>query len=33
MVNVPTGFNNLKTKVDDIDFDKLRNVPVDLKNK
>ena len=32
MVNVPTGLNNLKTKVDDLDFDKLKTVPIDLKD-
>ena len=31
LVNVPTGLNNFETKVDDLDFDKLRNVRVDLK--
>ena len=31
MVNVPTGLNNLKTKVDDLDVGKLKTVPVDLK--
>ena len=31
LVNVPTGLNNLKTKVDDLDVGKLENVPVDLK--
>ena len=31
LVNVPTGFNNLKTNVDDLDVGKLKNVPVDLK--
>ena len=30
MVNVPSGFNNLKTKVDDLDVSKLKTVPVDL---
>ena len=27
----PTSLNNLKTKVDDLDVDKLKTVPVDLK--
>ena len=31
-VNVPTSLNNLKTKVHDLDFGKLKTVPVDLKN-
>ena len=31
MVNVPSSLNNLKTKLDDVDFDKLKIVPVDLK--
>ena len=31
MVDVPTSFNNVKTKVDDLDVDKLKTVPVDLK--
>ena len=31
MVNVPTSLNNLKTKVDDLDVDKLKTVPVNLK--
>ena len=31
MFNVPTSLNNLKTKVDDLDVDKLKTVPVDLK--
>ena len=30
-VNVPTGLNDLKTKVDDLDVGKLKTVPVDLK--
>ena len=30
-MNVPTSLNNLKTKVDDLDADKLKTVPVDLK--
>ena len=32
LVNVLTSFNNLKAKVDDLDVDKLKTVPVDLKN-
>ena len=31
LVNVPTSFNNLKTKVNVIDVGKLKTVPVDLK--
>ena len=31
LVNVTTSLNNLKTKVDDLDFVKLKAVPVDLK--
>ena len=31
LINVPTGFNNLKTKVDDLDVGILETVPVDLK--
>ena len=31
MVNVPTSLNNLKLKVDDLDFGKLKTIPVDLK--
>ena len=31
MVNVPTGLNNLKTKVDDIDIGKFRTVSTDVK--
>ena len=31
LVNVPTSFNNLKTKVDDLDVGKSKTVPVDLK--
>ena len=31
MINVPTSFNNLKTKVDDLDVGKLKTVPADLK--
>ena len=30
MVNVPTGLNNLKTKVDDLNVRKLKTVLVDL---
>ena len=32
LVNVPTGLNNLETKVDDLDVGKLKTVPVDLKS-
>ena len=31
MVTVPTGLNNLKPKVDALDVDKLKVVPMDLK--
>ena len=31
MTNVPTSLNDLKTKVDDLDVDKLKTVLVDLK--
>ena len=31
LVNVPTGLNDLKTKVDDLDVSKLKTVPIDLK--
>ena len=31
MANVPTNFNNLKTKVDNLVGDKLKTVPVNLK--
>ena len=31
LVNVPTSFNNLKTKVDDLDVGKLKVVLVDMK--
>ena len=31
LTNVPTSLNNLKTKVDDLDVGKFKNVPVDLK--
>ena len=30
MVNVPTSFNNLKTKVDDSDVVKLKTIHLDL---
>ena len=29
LVNVPTSLNNLKTKLDDFDDDKLKTVPID----
>ena len=32
MVNIPTCLNNLKTKVDELDIDKLYTVSVDLKS-
>ena len=32
LFNVPTSFNNLKTKVDDLDVGKFETVPIDLKN-
>ena len=32
LVNGPTSLNNLKTKGDDLDAGKLKNVPVGLKN-
>ena len=32
MVNVPTSFSNLKTKVVDLDVGTLKTVPIDLKN-
>ena len=32
LVNVSTSLNNLKTKVDDSDADKLKTVPVDFNN-
>ena len=32
LVNVSTGLNNLKKKVDDLDVGKLKVVSVDLKN-
>ena len=31
MTNLPTDFNNLKTKVEDLDIDLLKSVPVYLK--
>ena len=31
LVNVPTSFNNLKTKVDDLDVGGLKAAPIDLK--
>ena len=31
LVNVRNGLNSLKTKVDDLDADKSKTVPVDLK--
>ena len=31
LINVPTSFNNLKTKEDDLDVGKLKSVPEDLK--
>ena len=31
LVNFPTNLNNLKTKVDNLDVDKLKTVPVDFK--
>ena len=31
MVNVTTGLNNLKTKVDDLDVDQLKSLPTKLK--
>ena len=30
LLNVPSGFNNLKAKVDDLDAGKLKTVPIDL---
>ena len=33
LVNVSTGLKNLKTKLEDLDADKLKTVPVDLKKK
>lgn len=32
LVNVWTGFNNLKTKVFDLDVSKLKTIPIELKN-
>ena len=32
MVNGSTSFNNLKTKVDDLDVAELKTIPIDLKN-
>ena len=31
LVNIPTGLNNLKAKVNDFDVNKLKTVPVDFK--
>ena len=31
LINVPTSFNNLKTKEDDLDVGKLKSAPEDLK--
>ena len=31
LVNVPTGLNTLKAKVDDLNVGKLETVPIDLK--
>ena len=31
LINVPTSINNLKTKVNDLDVDKLKTVTVDMK--
>ena len=31
LVNAPTAWNNVKTKVDDLDVGKSKTVPVDLK--
>ena len=31
MINIPTSFNDWKTKVEDLDVGKLKTVPVDLK--
>ena len=30
LFNAPSGFNNLKAKVDDLDAGKLKTVPIDL---
>ena len=32
LVSIPTGSNNLKTKVNDLDVAQLKSVPMDLKN-
>ena len=32
LVTVPASLNNLKTKVDDLDVDKLKTLTIDLKN-
>ena len=31
VTNIPTSLNNLETKVDDLNVDKLQTVPADLK--
>ena len=31
LVNVPTGLNNLKTKIGDLDVGKFKTVPLDLR--
>ena len=31
LVNVPTDWNDLETKTDDVNVDKLETVPIDLK--
>ena len=31
LANIPTNLNNLKTKVDDLNIDNLKTVPIDLK--
>ena len=31
LVNVPTSFNNVKAKVDDLDFGELKTLPINLK--
>ena len=31
MINIPTSFNDWKTKVEDLDVGKLKTIPVDLK--
>ena len=33
LVNVPTIFNNLKIKVDDLDVDNMESLPVELEKK